>query len=176
VSFTIGNVTYENVAAFGWRYEAEGGEAVTPRTVAGSLAPVGFTHHPKYIVLTVAVDSNSLIHNLVSEGLWSLTGENAAPSALRFVDKHKDGRIRTVTFSAVNSRVQNVELKYNQPDQPLTEVKIITYGQITASAWALPLVEPISQDAVSQGEAPQTTTPQVDVPQDTVPQQSTVST
>ncbi|MCL1977601.1 MAG: hypothetical protein FWG55_05840 [Candidatus Bathyarchaeota archaeon] len=137
VSFTIGAFTYSNIAAFGWRQEAiEGGDVVTPRTVAGSHVPVGYTHHPKCLILTISIDSDGVIQNLNTAGLWNLNGENGAPSALSFVDKHADGRTRTVSFVAANSRVQNVELKYNQPDKPLTEVKIITYGTITYSNWS----------------------------------------
>jgi hypothetical protein len=137
VSVTIGSVTYTKIAAFAEDYQAaEGGDAVTPRTVANSHTPEGYTDHPKGITIIVTIDSAEVKKNLEDANFWNHNGSNAALSSFSMVEKRSiDAKTRTVTYNAGNSKIQTLALKYATPDKPLTEIKIFTYGKPAYSNW-----------------------------------------
>jgi hypothetical protein len=137
VSVTIGSVTYTVIAVFAEDYQAaEGGDAVTPRLMANSHAPEGYTDHPKGITIIVTIDSAEVKKNLEDANFWNHNGSNAALTVFSMVQKRGlDEKTRTVTYVAGNSKIQTLALKYATPDKPLTEIKIFTYGKPTYSNW-----------------------------------------
>jgi len=144
VSVTIGSVTYSNVVSWSDKIvSTDGGYMEEPRTTAGSDVPHGYTDKPKYIQISIALDSNVVRSNLISAGFINLTGSNGHISTLRYVEKNStSGQVRTVTFNSAESgacKVMNLENKFvHGTENPVVEITLAFYGSISESAWANP--------------------------------------
>lgn len=136
VSVTLGATTYTQVVSTAIKYQAVGGgDAVTARTVGNSHAPVGHTDHAKEAIVTVVLDVD-VMPALITANYWNPGGANAAFSAFVITEKSSAGTTRTVTFTAANSKIQNVAPRNVVEGEQHIEIVVLTFGTVTYSNWA----------------------------------------
>ena len=135
VSVQLGATTYTGVVLVAIKIQAVGGgDIVKARSVANSHVPIGVTDHPKEAIVVVTLDAD-VLPALIAANYVNMTAANTALSALIITEKATDGKTRTVTFTAANSKVQGVSGKNATLGEQVHEVTILTYGAITYSAW-----------------------------------------
>ncbi|MCL2868709.1 MAG: hypothetical protein FWF27_04630 [Candidatus Bathyarchaeota archaeon] len=134
-SITIGSYTYKNVMVLAMKYVAEdGGEVKIPQTVASGKWPVGWTEKPCYIKLVVLINNAMVERDMWQAGYWgnSTVGEDNIITTLSFVDKHVNGKTRTVTFSPdIGSVITMLDSSRRHLGEQLTELTIATAGPFT---------------------------------------------
>ena len=134
VSVRIGNLTYENVVSVGVKVQGVGGgDMVSSQTVANNFAPVALTDHAKETVVVVAIDARNVLSDLISAGYISLSGSNGALGTFSYVERNGNEQTRTVNFDGSKSKIQSCEPKLKDKENPVTEITILTSGNITFS-------------------------------------------
>ncbi|MDR0493407.1 MAG: hypothetical protein LBH74_07210 [Nitrososphaerota archaeon] len=145
-SVKIGVLEFKSIVSLGVEYRsADGGEdVIRPRTVANSYTPQGYTDLPRMTVVTVLLDVDNAVAELIAHGYYNHNGSgqplsdgsNAALTAeFKFVEKRVDDLVRTVSFVAANSKIAAVKTNAVNLDKPTTEIKIFSYGLVSYGLW-----------------------------------------
>jgi len=132
----IGATTYTGVVLIAMKIQAVGGgDIVKARTTANNTTPVGTTAYHVEAIVIVTLDAD-IIPALITANYINMA---AAPTVLSYfiiTEKGVDGKTRTITFTAANSKIQSVSSKNATLGDQIHEITILTYGTITYSAWA----------------------------------------
>ena len=132
----IGGTTYTGVVLIALKIQGvDGGDMSKSRTVANAITPIGHTDFPKEAIVIVTLDAD-IIPALITANYVNMAAGNTALSALVITEKATDGKTRTITFTAANSKITGVQAKNASLGDQIHEITIKTYGAITYSSWA----------------------------------------
>jgi hypothetical protein len=136
VKVVIGSRTFTNVVSVAIKPQGVGGgDMVTSQTVANVHNGVSFTYHAKEILTVVTIDAEDVLQYLLSSGYINLSGENMGVSPFTVTYRNSISQQQTVTLNGNLCKVKSCEIKLVQKDNPVTEIEILTHGELTFSGW-----------------------------------------
>jgi len=136
VQATIGTLVYDEVVSIAINIQGvKTADMATSQTVANNHVPIAVTDHAKETIVTVTIDAHNVLGDLINKGYVNPAGANAFLGTFEFKERNISNQTRTVSFVGNNSKIQSVEGKLVSKDNPVTEIKILTFGAITFSAW-----------------------------------------
>lgn len=132
---TIGSVTFTEIMYFAYHAvgSGPGGDLVTPRTVANTVAPVAVTPHHVWHELELCIDADEAAALYTTD---YVTVPGTAITTMTVTEKSAAGTSRTITFGTCYVKnMQPTKVEDKAEHQPVV-VTLISLAEPSFGAWA----------------------------------------